>query len=145
MVAETGHRITRWCVARNYRSRMMRPGQQVIFWVSGDGRRLARGIWGVGRVVGPARETVAESDPRAAVYEVALDVPLLPPGQEISAADLVAVGITDLEVQRQAFMSNPSWVSRRQLAAVQRLLDGDQVTTSSRLSRPGRDRPMSGA
>jgi hypothetical protein len=35
----------------------------------------------------------------------------------------VAAGITDLEVQTQAQMSNPSWVTKEQLAAIEHLLD----------------------
>lgn len=115
------HVIRRWCVADGYRSRMMAPGDRVVLWVSGDGRLLERGIWGVGRVTGEARDRPGVHG-RGTAMEVALDVPLVRRGAEVPAAELVAAGIADLEVQRQPFMSNPSWVSREQLARLEPLL-----------------------
>src|SRR3954454_14551212 len=88
-------RVTKWCVADNYRSRMMRPGDRAILWVSGNGRRLTRGIWGVGWVTGSVPDPAPE-EPRPSSHDVALDIRLFGSGQEIAAADLVAAGITDL-------------------------------------------------
>jgi hypothetical protein len=123
------HRIDRWCVADNYRTRLMTAGDVVMFWVSGDGRLLTRGIWGVGHVLGVngvdaapsraarGRSTTAEHRKRP---EVEVDIPLL--SEPISARSLHAVGIDDLEVQVQPFGSNPSWMSRRQLARLAALV-----------------------
>lgn len=145
--------VTDWSVTNNYRSRMMKPGDKVILWVSGNGRRMTRGIWGVGWVTGYVQDTVAETlDPDEDSYwhseeerlavtnDIALDIPLFEDGAELAAADLVAAGITDLEVQTQAQMSNPSWVTREQLAEIEALLEpwpeyidaGEEITVSDR-------------
>ena len=52
-------RLTSWAVQKGYRSALMRPGDRVLFWVSGDGRTgLVRGIWGDGEVTAPAEDWV---------------------------------------------------------------------------------------
>lgn len=38
-----------WCVADNYRSRLIEPGHRVLFWVAAHPRR---GFWGAGRITG---------------------------------------------------------------------------------------------
>ncbi len=113
--------VTRWCVSDNYRSRMMAPGDRAVLWVSGDGRKLARGIWGVGWVTGGVRVMPGDqgSGPRAKL-EVLLNIPLLTVG--LSAGEIMAAGITELEVLRQPQGSNPSWVSNEQLVALTELL-----------------------
>ena len=104
------HVVEHWCVAENYRSRMMRAGVEAILWVSGDGGTVPRGIWGVGWITG------------AADGEVPLHIPLLREG--LTDAELRAAGIDDLEVQKLAIGSNPSWVSTAQLERIRQLLDG---------------------
>jgi hypothetical protein len=125
--------IYEWDVVRNYRSRMMAEGQRVIFWVTGNKKGLARGIWGIGHLTSPAHDPVpddiGEDDVGYWLVEVAptldydsvdLDIPLLP--EPIQEVDLRAAGITDLEVQRQPQGQNPSWVSNEQLARLNALL-----------------------
>jgi hypothetical protein len=109
LIAAGGGTITSRCVSRGYRADLMAPGDRVLLWVSGDGRRTTRGVWGVGRVTGPVEDGA-----------VPLDLPLLP--EPIAAGELLAAGIDDLEVQRMPQGSNPSWVSADQLAALERLL-----------------------
>ena len=104
-----GGTITSRCVSRGYRAELMAAGDPVLLWVSGDGRRTTRGIWGVGRVTGPVDDGV-----------VSLELPLL--DEPVAAGELLAAGIDDLEVQRMPAGANPSWVSRRQLAALAPLL-----------------------
>lgn len=106
-----GGRLTSRCVSRGYRSEMMAEGDPVLLWISGDGRRVARGVWGVGRVVAPVEDG-----------EVAVDLPLL--AEPVTAAELLAAGVDDLEVQRMPQGSNPSWVTREQLAVIESLLPG---------------------
>lgn len=116
--------VTGWCVVDNYRSALMRPGDRVLFWVSGHGRVLERGIWGLGHVTGSVEDVDreqtddgfwrSEADRRAATTSIPVHIPLL--REPVSAAELRAAGITDLEVQRVPQGSNPSWVSRPQLA-----------------------------
>jgi len=105
--------VRSWCVVPGYRAEMMAAGDRVILWVSGNGRRVARGIWGMGHVTGP----VEEMGPKPSVP---LHLPLL--DQPVPAHDLVAAGITDLEVQRMPQGSNPSWASRHQLARLMPLV-----------------------
>lgn len=126
--------VTNWSVADNYRSRLMKPGDRVILWVSGDGRIMERGIWGVGWVIGyvqdavfeelePGEETFwhSEADRLAVTNDIDVDIPLFE--EPLTAAEVLASGITDLEVQLQAQMSNPSWVSKDQLARLEDLLE----------------------
>lgn len=70
-MADGGEWIGDWSVVRNYRSEMMKPGDRVVFWVSGNGRRVARGIWGIGYVTGLVQ------DARLAVTNsIDVDIPL---------------------------------------------------------------------
>jgi hypothetical protein len=122
-------RVTSWSVQPGYRADLMEPGDRVLFWVSGDGRTgFDRGVWGLGHVTAPAEPWV-ETDPghwRAAGdahgirARVEVDVPLL--SAPVTDADLRAVGCDRLEVQRQPFLANPSWVDVDQLAAMGPLL-----------------------
>ncbi len=125
--------IGSWTVVKNYRSRMMAPGQRVVLWATGDGKRIARGIWGLGWVTGPAHDYVPEDlesddvdywlDEAAnagAENVVLVDIPLL--DTPITDAELKAAGIADLEVQVQAQGANPSWISKEQLLRLERLL-----------------------
>ena len=122
-------RLTSWSVQRGYRSALMRPGDKVVFWLSGPGRGdLVRGVWGLGHVVAEAEAWSDEergwwlddAARQALRARVEVDVPLLE--HPLPAAELRAAGITDLEVQRVPQGSNPSWVSRPQLAALAELL-----------------------
>jgi predicted RNA-binding protein with PUA-like domain len=122
-------RISSWAVQPGYRSRLMTPGDRVLFWVSGDGSSgLARGIWGDGQVVAPAEDWVdAESrhwrddQARAAVRaRVRVNITFL--DEPVTAEELRARGLTDLEVLRIPQGANPSWVSRAQLAVLEELL-----------------------
>ena len=122
-------RITSWSVQPNYRSALMRPADRVLFWVSGDGRQgFARGVWGLGHVVAEAepwseggRGFWRASDGHHGIRaRVEVDVVLL--DEPVRDVDLKGAGIDDLEVQRQPFAANPSWVSTEQLAACADLL-----------------------
>ena len=122
-------RVTSWSVQPNYRSALMRPGDLVLFWVSGDGRQgFARGIWGLGQVLAEA-EAWSESsrgfwhasDGHHGIRaRVEVDIELL--DEPVTDAELKAAGVTDLEVQRQPFAANPSWLTAAQLRACQDLL-----------------------
>lgn len=119
LIAQGGHRIQRWCVADNYRSRVMAAGDSVLFWVSGDGRQVARGIWGSGQVldvVGCAQQAGAPAGARAAASpgrpSADVDIPLF--AAAVSDQEIRAAGIDDLEVQVQPQGANPSWVSAGQ-------------------------------
>ena len=122
-------RVTSWSVQPGYRSALMAPGDRVLFWVSGDGRQgFARGVWGLGHVAAEA-ETWSEGTRgfwRAADghhgirARVEVDIALLE--QPVTDLELKAAGVDDLEVQRQPFAANPSWVSTAQLLVLEDLL-----------------------
>ncbi|MFW5474163.1 hypothetical protein ACOCJ5_12725 [Knoellia sp. CPCC 206450] len=114
--------VTQWCVADNYRSRMMRPGDPALLWFSGNGRHVCRGIWGLGRVTGTLAEGHGDGGTPGPVT-IPLDVRLLTRGEELAASELVEAGVTDLEVQVTPAMSNPSWVSKDQLARIEALME----------------------
>ncbi|BBY28806.1 hypothetical protein [Mycolicibacterium sediminis] len=103
-----------WCVADNYRSRLLRPGQRVLFWVSAHPRR---GIWGSGHVI--AAPTTGD-DGR---LHVPVRVPLF--ADPVLAAELTTVpGLGAMEVFRSPQQANPSWVSSAELALLDPLLPG---------------------
>jgi hypothetical protein len=122
-------RLTSWSVQPSYRSALMAPGDRALFWVSGDGRQgFARGLWGLGHVLAEAESWSegtrgfwrAADGHHGTRARVGVDILLL--DQAVSDSELRGVGIDDLEVQRQPFAANPSWVSTEQLAALDDLL-----------------------
>lgn len=126
-----GDRIDNWRVVVNYRSRIMAPGQRVALWVSGNSRRIQRGIWGIGYVTSDVHPNAPGDDDEphywldetshsAATMSVSVDIPLW--AEPITDTELKAAGIDDLEVQRQPQMSNPSWISVEQLIRLEPLL-----------------------
>lgn len=99
-----------WCVADNYRTQLMQPGQRVVFWVSAHPRR---GVWGLGRIVGP----VSDDDGQ---LHVPVHIPLL--AEPLTAATLAAVeGLQSMEVFRSPQQANPSWVTKAELALIDSL------------------------
>jgi hypothetical protein len=106
--------VTSWCVRPGYRTRLMRAGQPVVFWASGSRARLPYGVWGVGRVAGPA-EPGSPGQP----WTVPVDLPILPerdrvPRDVLRADDRLAA----LEVFRQPQAANPSYLTVAQFAAL---------------------------
>ncbi len=100
-----------WCVADNYRSRLIRPGQRVLFWVTSHPRR---GIWGAGRVTGE----VTEQD---GGLHVPVHIPLL--AEPLTAASLFLIpGLREMEVFRSPQQANPSWVTKTEMAVLAPLL-----------------------
>ena len=123
------NRLTSWAVRPGYRTGLMTPGDRVLFWVSGDGRSgLARGIWGDGQVVAPPEDWV-DDEPRywrdhhaRAAVRARVQVSITFLDEPVTADELRARGLTDLEVLRIPQGANPSWVSRAQLAVLDELL-----------------------
>ncbi len=122
-------RLTSWSVQPNYRSALMRAGDRVLFWVSGNGRQgFARGVWGLGHVLAEAEPWSEEgrgfwhaADGHHGIRaRVEVDITLL--DEPVRDVDLRSAGIIDLEVQRQPFAANPSWLSTEQLTACADLL-----------------------
>ncbi|WP_422749948.1 EVE domain-containing protein [Mycobacterium sp. WMMD1722] len=100
-----------WCVADNYRSRLMRPGQRVLFWVVAHPQR---GIWGAGEVTG----AVTADDGN---LHVPVAVRLF--GSPVTAAELATVpALAGMEVFRSPQQANPSWVSRSEFEVLEPML-----------------------
>jgi hypothetical protein len=100
-----------WCVADNYRSRLIRPGQRVLFWVSAHSRR---GLWGAGTVTGD----LTDVDGR---LHVPVHIRLF--AEPVTAAEVFSVpALRSMEVFRAPQQSNPSWVSTAELALIEPLL-----------------------
>jgi len=100
-----------WCVADNYRSRLMRPGQRVLFWVSAHPKR---GIWGAGEITGDLSAEDGE-------LHVPVRIPLF--AEPLIAVELAAVpGLESMEVFRSPQQANPSWVTSAELALIDPLL-----------------------
>ena len=139
--------IETWSVVPGYRSDMMASNDKIILWVSGNSRRMTRGIWGVGRVTGAVEPEGQDGyfsdlgywldrEAREAVeLFVPVDIPLF--DEAVSAEDIKAAGIDDLEVFRSAQGSNPSWVSKDQIERLEALLpdwtdeESDETVTVS--------------
>jgi hypothetical protein len=115
MVA-AGRAKASWCIADNYRSRLIEAGQRVLFWVSAHPRR---GVWGAGRIAG---RPYAEDDGLHVPTEIALfDDPVT--AEELATVPLLRT----MEVFRSPQQANPSWVSRTELEALDELLPRSPV------------------
>jgi hypothetical protein len=135
-VEDGGEYISDWSIQDNYRSRLMEPGDAVILWVSGRKPGYPRGIWGLGHITGPAEDSATRLDRDTGDDEISywldeearlavrcrVPVHILLFTTPVAARDLPGAGIYDLEVQRMPQGSNPSWVSRDQLANLRALL-----------------------
>lgn len=108
-------RVENWCVQPGYRTRLMSRGQPVVFWASGSRNRLPYGVWGIGRLTGPA--ALHADDGR---WRVPLDLVILDPDRWVARAELRAdPRLAGLEVFRQPQAANPSYLTVAQLAALQ--------------------------
>ncbi len=100
-----------WCVADNYRSRLIQPDHRVLFWVVAHHRK---GFWGAGRITGG----VSGGDGR---LHVPVRIRLF--AEPVTAAELMALpGLRSMEVFRSPQQANPSWVSTAELALIDPLL-----------------------
>lgn len=113
-LAERG--VHAWCVAPNYRTRLMASGQPVLLWVTGARpQRYQRGFWAGGVVIGAASDSATDG-PR-----VPLQLDFWP--RPVGVDDLAAVPtLTALEVLRQPQMANPSFVTAAQWQDLRPLL-----------------------
>jgi hypothetical protein len=111
-VAARRQPVRRWCVRPGYRARLMTAGQPVIFWISGDRRRVTPGIWAVGELNG--RPMVMDGKLR-----VPLELRWLDDDQRVHRDTLRADdGLATLEVLRQPQAANPSFVTAEQMTAL---------------------------
>ena len=128
-ISEGAADIDDWSVQHNYRSRMMENGQLVFLWVSGQGKKLAPGIWGVGHVTGrsdwgiPDGYWLDEEAAARAEYFAKVRISLM--DQPLERAVLKAHPLLGhIEVFRQPNGSNPSYLTIDETDALLELLDG---------------------
>lgn len=106
-----------WCIAGNYRSRLIEPGHRVLLWISAHPRR---GIWGAGRITG---RPYAEAD---GGLHVATEIGLF--DDPVTAEELAIVAaLRAMEVFRSPQQANPSWVSRTELQILDELLPASPI------------------
>jgi hypothetical protein len=95
------------CVRRSYRLDLMAAGHPCLLWLSG---RERPGVHALGELRGPPDGDSTEPEVRVRLTLLA---------EPVERADLLADPATaDAEVLRMPAGSNPSWLSRRQFAAV---------------------------
>jgi hypothetical protein len=111
-VAARREPVRRWCVRSGYRARLMAAGQPVIFWVSGDRRRVTPGIWALGELGGPAMMMDGK-------LRVPLELRWLDADRRVHLDTVRAdEALAALEVLRQPQGANPSFVTVDQLTAL---------------------------
>ncbi|MDV7991900.1 MULTISPECIES: hypothetical protein [unclassified Rhodococcus (in: high G+C Gram-positive bacteria)] len=109
-MVDAGRAHDHWCVADNYRTRLMAPGQPVLFWVSTHARR---GIWGAGTLTG-----TSVPGPQ---WKISTDITLF--DEPILASDIQCIAeLSMLEVFRSPQQSNPSWIDVSAWAVIRQML-----------------------
>lgn len=132
-IADGERFIDSWSVAgNNYRSVMIGSGHKAILWMSGPETGSApRGIWGIGWTTGTMFDAstlgsgywVDQEQAAAVESMVPTAIQILDQADRLEAHELRAVpALQDLEVFTSPQQSNPSWVSKDQLAALEKLL-----------------------
>jgi hypothetical protein len=108
--------IRQWCVQASYRTKLMAAKQPVLFWVSGNQRRLTPGVWAIGVLTGPP---VLDSDGDHPKLRVPLDLRWLDERCRVPRAALQAdEQLVAMEVLRQPQAANPSFVTKAQFEAI---------------------------
>lgn len=102
--------VTHRCVRPTYRAALVRPGQRVLLWVSGQDREFPAGLYAAGVTTGPVE--TGEGGP-------VMPVRLQPIDPVVTREQILAgLGHPDLEVIRTPAGSNPSYVDKEQYAAL---------------------------
>ncbi|MGU3291391.1 hypothetical protein [Williamsia sp. M5A3_1d] len=136
IASERGVLATR-CVAANYRKDVMAAGQRALLWVSGPaGGRRPRGIGGLGWITGPS-EIDPDADSDEPSWLAHTDIHLLPDAERIRATDLGEIpGLAGMEILRLPQASNPSWVTRDEMAIIEPMLPLRSAPTGRRRHAP---------
>ncbi|RKN15234.1 EVE domain-containing protein [Micromonospora musae] len=146
--------ITSWSVVPNYRADLVRPGQRVLFWVTGkEGAYPEPGLWGSGVMVGPVYEATADGDTGYWLDEdqqqrtrhfAPMDVEVMPSPvpRHVLKSDSRLSG---MEVFRQPQMGNPLFVTKDELAALEAHLPPQTVKVTVTASGAGFGNPVTNA
>jgi len=108
--------VAGWCLRPTYRTDMIRRGQHVLFWISGqDGLRPA-GIYAQGHTTA-SPESVAEEPGERGKPKLFLPMRLEPlPAPVLRSEILEQPVLSQIEVMKMPAGSNPSYLTRDQLA-----------------------------
>jgi hypothetical protein len=106
--------VAGWCVHASYRTDLVLPGQPVLFWVSGGDRDHPTGIHAQGLTTGRPESA---ADGMKLILPLRLE-PIPPP---VTRTELLTHPVLrEVEVIRMAAGSNPSFLTRDQLAELRR-------------------------
>jgi hypothetical protein len=116
-----GAGITGWCLQRNYRSRLIAPGDPVYLWVSGGSKTVASGFWGVGVIGNPpvVEDDLDDDQPRvadvAAKPALSAHLTLAVAENPVTRIDCKADPVlAEIEVLRVSQIGNPSFLTPEQ-------------------------------
>ena len=115
--------VAGWCLRPTYRADLVGPGQPVLLWVSGSSEAHPAGIYAEGRTTGPATADIAgreRLDPEErGRARLSMPVRLRALAEPVWRSDLRDhPSLAHIEVLRMAAGSNPSFVTRGDLAAL---------------------------
>jgi hypothetical protein len=119
--------VTGWCLRRTYRAGLVRSGQPVLFWLSGDDSTSPAGIYAQGLTTGHAGVDPTRQGSRNLIMPVQLkrlDPPIL------RSELLQHPVLSRMEVIKMAAGSNPSFLTRDQVAELRS--SWPQVTVANR-------------
>lgn len=131
--------IDAWSIADNYRSESMEVGDRIVFWVSGTLRKeLPPGVWGIGKLTSERYWVNEDEDLNGsywldegkgseAGYSINTAIPLITDENyrrivsRESLKNRSAFG--SMEVLRQPQGSNPSYLTKAEFSALEKLLN----------------------
>ena len=120
--------VTERCVRPTYRADLVKPGQPVILWISGSSRVHPAGIYAVGHTTGPAvarsademgTDATGTSPEKRGPSQLVMPLRLRSLSTPVLRRDLLRhPTLSRIEVLRMPAGSNPSFVTRRELTAL---------------------------
>ena len=132
--------VTGWCIRPTYRTDLVSSGQLVLFWLSGDDPTAPAGIYAQGVTLGSPTLTDADEAGGRLTMPVSLQ-PVEPP--ILRSWLLRHPALSQLEVLKMAAGSNPSYLTRDQVAELRAAWPHLTVADAASWRRRG-DRPGSG-
>jgi EVE domain len=115
--------VTGWSLRETYRTGLIKPGQPVLFWISGASKTHPAGLYAQGHTTGRATADVADDeweDPaERGEPKLFMPVELRPLAAPVLRSDLLQhPSLSQIEVLKMAAGSNPSFVTPADLAAL---------------------------
>jgi hypothetical protein len=112
-----------WSLRGTYRTDLIRPGQPVLFWISGASKTHPAGLYAEGHTTGRATTEVADDewvDPaERGQPKLFMPVELRPLSAPVLRSDLLQhPSLSQIEVLKMAAGSNPSFVTPADLATL---------------------------